>query len=298
MDWNQISFEVNKNKVDLVSEVLTGLGSISISYFDALNNAIFEPPVGETPLWESVRITALFSSEINKQFITDSILEICNINVLDTLELKDRVWEEECQKNFPSMQFGKKLWVRPSWDSLFELPSDAVIINMDPGLAFGTGTHQTTSLCLEFLDENPPKGLDVIDFGCGTGILAIAAAKLGANSILAIDNDPQALISSQENAVNNNCESVIHTIHSMENDKYRNCDLLIANILANPLMELEPLFSGLLNPNGTLLLSGILKDQLERLLDCYSDKFMDFELANMDEWFRVKAKKRQPIRIK
>ena len=298
MDWNQISFEVNKNKVDLVSEVLTGLGSISISYFDALNNAIFEPPVGETPLWESVRITALFSSEINKQFITDSILEICNINVLDTLELKDRVWEEECQKNFPSIQFGKKLWVRPSWDSLFELPSDAVIINMDPGLAFGTGTHQTTSLCLEFLDENPPKGLDVIDFGCGTGILAIAAAKLGANSILAIDNDPQALISSQENAVNNNCESVIHTIHSMENDEYRNCDLLIANILANPLMELEPLFSGLLNPNGTLLLSGILKDQLERLLDCYSDKFMDFELANMDEWFRVKAKKRQPIRIK
>ena len=298
MDWNQISFEVNKNKVDLVSEVLTGLGSISISYFDALNNAIFEPPVGETPLWESVRISALFSSEINKQFITDSILEICNINVLDTLELKDRVWEEECQKNFPSMQFGKKLWVRPSWDSLFELPSDAVIINMDPGLAFGTGTHQTTSLCLEFLDENPPKGLDVIDFGCGTGILAIAAAKLGANSILAIDNDPQALISSQENAVNNNCESVIHTIHSMENDEYRNCDLLIANILANPLMELEPLFSGLLNPNGTLLLSGILKDQLERLLDCYSDKFMDFELANMDEWFRVKAKKRQPIRIK
>ena len=298
MDWNQISFEVNKNKVDLVSEVLTGLGSISISYFDALNNAIFEPPVGETPLWESVRIKALFSSEINKQFITDSILEICNINVLDTLELKDRVWEEECQKNFPSMQFGKKLWVRPSWDSLFELPSDAVIINMDPGLAFGTGTHQTTSLCLEFLDENPPKGLDVIDFGCGTGILAIAAAKLGANSILAIDNDPQALISSQENAVNNNCESVIHTIHSMENDEYRNCDLLIANILANPLMELEPLFSGLLNPNGTLLLSGILKDQLERLLDCYSDKFMDFELANMDEWFRVKAKKRQPIRIK
>ena len=298
MDWNQISFEVNKNKVDLVSEVLTGLGSISISYSDALNNAIFEPPVGETPLWESIRITALFSSEINKQFITDSILEICNINVLDTLELEDRVWEEECQKNFPSMQFGKKLWVRPSWDSLFELPSDAVIINMDPGLAFGTGTHQTTSLCLEFLDENPPKGLDVIDFGCGTGILAIAAAKLGANSILAIDNDPQAVISSQENAVNNNCESVIHTIHSMEKDEYRNCDLLIANILANPLMELEPLFSGLLNPNGTLLLSGILKDQLERLLDCYSDKFMDFELANMGEWFRVKAKKRQPIRIK
>ncbi len=291
MDWNQISFEVNKNNVDLVSEVLTGLGSISISYSDALDNAIFEPPVGETPLWEFVQITSLFPSEISKEFVIDSILKICSINVKDSLELKDRIWEEECQKNFPSMQFGKKIWVRPSWDSLLELPSDAVIINMDPGLAFGTGTHQTTSLCLEFLDENPPKGLNVIDFGCGTGILAIAAAKLGANSILAIDNDPQAVISSQENAVNNNCESVIHTIHSMEKEKYRNCDLLIANILANPLMELEPLFSGLLNPNGTLLLSGILKDQLERLLDCYSDNFMNFELANMGEWFRVKAKK-------
>ncbi len=291
MDWNQISFEVNKNKVDLVSEVLTGLGSISISYSDALDNAIFEPLVGETPLWEYVRITSLFPSEISKEFVIDSILKICSINVKDSLELKDRIWEEECQKKFPSMQYGKKLWVRPSWDSLFDLPSDAVIINMDPGLAFGTGTHQTTSLCLEFLDENPPKGLDVIDFGCGTGILAIAAAKLGANSILAIDNDPQAVISSQENAFNNNCESVIHTIHSMEREKYRNCDLLIANILANPLMELEPLFSGLLNPNGTLLLSGILKDQLERLLDCYSNNFMNFELANMGEWFRVKAKK-------
>jgi len=246
----------------------------------------------------SVQITSLFPSAISKEFVIDSILKICSINAKDSLELKDRIWEEECQKNFPSMQFGKKLWVRPSWDSLFELPSDAVIINMDPGLAFGTGTHQTTSLCLEFLDENPPKGLNVIDFGCGTGILAIAAAKLGANSILAIDNDPQAVISSQENAVNNNCESVIHTIHSMEKEKYRNCDLLIANILANPLMELEPLFSGLLNPNGTLLLSGILKDQLDRLLDCYSDNFMNFELANMGEWFRVKAKKRQPISIK
>ncbi len=220
------------------------------------------------------------------------MLEICNVNVLFALELKDRVWEEECQKNFPSMQFGEKLWVLPSWDSLFELSSDAVVIKMDPGLAFGTGTHQTTSLCLEFLDENPPKGLDVIDFGCGTGILAIAAAKLGANSVLAIDNDPQAVISSKENAVNNNCESIIHTIHSIEKDEYRNCDLLIANILANQLMELESLFSELLNPNGTLLLSGILKDQVEKLIDCYSDNFINFELTNMNEWYRVKAKKK------
>ena len=264
MDWNQISFEVKKNKVDLVSEVLTGLGSISISYSDALDNAIIEPQVGKTPLWDSVRVTALFPSEINKKFVTDSMLEICSIDVENTLKLKDRAWVEECQKNFSSMQFGKNLWVCPSWDSPLEIQSDAVIINLDPGLAFGTGTHQTTSLCLEYLDQNPPKGLDVVDFGTGTGILAIAAAKLGAKRVLAIDNDPQAVTACNQNSIINDCEAVIRTIHSNEIEKFKNCDLLIANIVANSLIDLQPLFSELLKPDGTLILSGIVEDQLEK----------------------------------
>jgi ribosomal protein L11 methyltransferase len=289
MDWQQISFEVQKSEVDLISEVLMGLGSLSITFTDAQGNDIYEPPVGTTPLWEKVTVTALFSSEVSEDSVAKTILEICDINISDASSLKDKVWEKECQKDFPAMQFGKKLWVCPSWDIKPELSTEDVVIMMDPGLAFGTGTHQTTSLCLEYLDENPPVNLDVIDFGCGTGILAIAAAKLKAKSVLAIDNDPQAVIASHENVITNRCDEVINTIHSMDQDNSSRCDLLIANILANPIIELEPLFSEFLKSNGTILLSGIIKDQVKEVVSCYSQNFTDIKLANKDEWYRISA---------
>ena len=289
MDWQQISFEVQKSEVDLISEVLVGLGSLSITFKDAQDNDIYEPPVGTTPLWEKVTVAALFSSEMSKDSVEKTILEICDINISDATSLKDKVWEKECQKDFPAMQFGKKLWVCPSWDIKPELSTEDVVIMMDPGLAFGTGTHQTTSLCLEYLDENPPVNLDVIDFGCGTGILAIAAAKLKAKSVLAIDNDPQAVIASHENANKNHCNDVINAIHSMDQDNSSRCDLLIANILANPIIELEPLFSEFLKSNGTILLSGIIKDQVKEVVSCYSQNFTDIKIANKDEWYRISA---------
>jgi len=292
MIWKQISFEVKKSEIDLVSEVLMGLGSVSITYSDALDDAIYEPPVGQTPLWDNVKVNALFSSEVNQKSIETSISDICNIVVIDTVTLKDRVWEEECQKDFPSMRFGKRLWVCPSWDTESILSNDSIVIHMDPGLAFGTGTHQTTSLCLEYLDSNPPKNLHVIDFGCGTGILAIAAAKFGAKSVIAIDNDPQAVLSSKENVAKNKCENTITTIHSINQGSDRKCDLLIANILANPLVELEPLFSDLVHTNGMLLLSGILKEQVDRVVKCYSINFSNIEVANKGEWFRISGKRK------
>ena len=292
MIWKQISFEVKKSETDLVSEVLMGLGSVSITYSDALDDAIYEPPVGQTPLWDNVKVNALFSSEVNQKSIETSISDICNIVVIDTVTLKDRVWEEECQKDFPSMRFGKRLWVCPSWDTESILSNDSIVIHMDPGLAFGTGTHQTTSLCLEYLDSNPPKNLHVIDFGCGTGILAIAAAKLGAKSVIAIDNDPQAVLSSKENVAKNKCENTITTIHSINQGNDMKCDLLIANILANPLVELEPLFSDLVHTNGMLLLSGILKEQVDRVVKCYSINFSNIEVANKGEWFRISGKRK------
>ena len=292
MIWKQISFEVKKSETDLVSEVLMGLGSVSITYSDALDDAIYEPPVGQTPLWDNVKVNALFSSEVNQKSIETSISDICNIVVIDTVTLKDRVWEEECQKDFPSMRFGKRLWVCPSWDTESILSNDSIVIHMDPGLAFGTGTHQTTSLCLEYLDSNPPKNLHVIDFGCGTGILAIAAAKFGAKSVIAIDNDPQAVLSSKENVAKNKCENTITTIHSINQGSDSKCDLLIANILANPLVELEPLFSDLVHTNGMLLLSGILKEQVDRVVKCYSINFSNIEVANKGEWFRISGKRK------
>ena len=292
MIWKQISFEVKKSETDLVSEVLMGLGSVSITYSDALDDAIYEPPVGQTPLWDNVKVNALFSSEVNQKSIETSISDICNIVVIDTVTLKDRVWEEECQKDFPSMRFGKRLWVCPSWDTESILSNDSIVIHMDPGLAFGTGTHQTTSLCLEYLDSNPPKNLRVIDFGCGTGILAIAAAKFGAKSVIAIDNDPQAVLSSKENVATNKCENTITTIHSIDQESDNKCDLLIANILANPLVELEPLFSDLVHTKGMLLLSGILKEQVDRVVKCYSINFSNIEVANKGEWFRISGKRK------
>ena len=292
MIWKQISFEVKKSETDLVSEVLMGLGSVSITYSDALDDAIYEPPVGQTPLWDNVKVNALFSSEVNQKSIETSISDICNIVVIDTVTLKDRVWEEECQKDFPSMRFGKRLWVCPSWDAESILSNDSIVIHMDPGLAFGTGTHQTTSLCLEYLDSNPPKNLHVIDFGCGTGILAIAAAKFGAKSVIAIDNDPQAVLSSKENVAKNKCENTITTIHLIDQESDNKCDLLIANILANPLVELEPLFSDLVHTNGMLLLSGILKEQVDRVVKCYSINFSNIEVANKGEWFRISGKRK------
>ena len=289
MDWQQISFEVQKSEVDLISEVLMGLGSLSITFKDAQGDDIYEPPVGTTPLWEKVTVTALFSSEVSEDSVAKTILDICHINISDAFRMKDKVWEKECQKDFPAMQFGKKLWVCPSWDIKSHLSTESIVIEMDPGLAFGTGAHQTTSLCLEYLDENPPLNLDVIDFGCGTGILAIAAAKLKAKSVLAIDNDPQAVIASHENVNKNYCDDVINTIHSMDQDNSSRCDLLIANILANPIIELEPLFSGFLKFNGTILLSGIIKEQVEDVVNCYSKNFTDIKLANKDDWYRISA---------
>ena len=292
MNWKQLSFQVKKQQADLVSEVLIGLGSISITYKDAYDEAIYEPPVGQTPLWDDVEINALFSSDINQESIKDSIFEICNIKVLTSLHLKDRAWEDEFKKDFQPMKFGKRLWVFPSWESPIKLPNDSIIVNMDPGLAFGTGTHQTTSLCLNYLDANPPKDIRVIDFGCGTGILAIAAAKLGASSLLAIDNDPQAVIACKENVINNHCEGLIKTIHSNNLVIKEKCDLLIANILTNPLIELAPSFASLVNPNGGLLLSGILKQQVDKVLDCYKEYFFDIEVANIDEWYRITGKRK------
>jgi len=287
MDWLQISFQIEKAQADLISEVLTGLGSLSITYSDTLDDAIYEPPVGQTPLWDNVTVNALFSLDVNQEDIKASIFEICNVNALTSFILKDRVWEDECKKDFHSMKFGENLWVCPSWESQAELPSDAIIIDMDPGLAFGTGSHQTTSLCLEYLDNNPPKNIDVIDFGCGTGILAIAAAKLGASRVLAIDNDPQAIISSKDNVINNQCESIIKTIHSEDEIDFEGCDLLIANILTNPLIKLAPTFADLVNPDGEILLSGILKKQVDRVVGCYSEYFTNLEVSNIDEWYRV-----------
>ena len=287
MDWMQITVEINKDQVDFVSEILTGLDCLSVTFSDTYDNAIFEPPVGKTPLWQDTTIKALFDKDIDQAHVQDVLLQLCQIENTSFELLKDRVWEDECKKDFHAMRFGQRLWICPSWEDASKLSDDAVVINMDPGLAFGTGTHQTTDLCLQYLDKNPPINQNVIDYGSGTGVLAIAAVKLGAKKAIAIDNDPQAVLATIDNVKANHAEDWVTVLHSDEEKQLDKVDLLVANILANPLVGLCQHFSELIKSGGKITLSGILQEQLDMVLEAYSENFGDLKVKQKDEWCRV-----------
>jgi ribosomal protein L11 methyltransferase len=287
MDWMQLTLETSKDQADFVSEVLMGLDSVSITFSDTHDDEIFEPPVGETPLWPDTTIKALFALEVDQAHAQAMLLQLCQIENTSFELLKDRVWEDECKKDFHAMRFGQQLWICPSWEDVSKLPNDAVVIDMDPGLAFGTGTHQTTDLCLQYLDENPPIGQSVIDYGSGTGVLAIASVKLGAKSAIAIDNDPQAVLATIDNIKTNQVDDRINVLHTDDEGGLDQVDLLIANILANPLVGLCQHFSGLVKVGGKITLSGILKEQLDMVLDVYAEFFENLVVEQKDEWYRV-----------
>jgi ribosomal protein L11 methyltransferase len=287
MDWMQLTLKTSKEKADLVSEILMGLDSVSVTFSDTHDDEIFEPPVGETPLWPDTTIRALFTLEVDQAHLQAMLLQLCDITDTSFKLLKDRVWEDECKKDFHAMRFGQRLWICPSWEDASKLSDDAVVINMDPGLAFGTGTHQTTDLCLQYLDKNPPINQNVIDYGSGTGVLAIAAVKLGAKKAIAIDNDPQAVLATIDNVKANHAEDWVTVLHSDEEKQLDKVDLLVANILANPLVGLCQHFSDLVKSGGKITLSGILQEQLDMVLEAYSENFSDLKVTQKDEWCRV-----------
>ena len=264
-----------------------GLGSVSVAFSDTHDDAIFEPPVGETPLWQDTTISALFAEDVDQAHVQAMLLQLCKIEQSLFDLLTDRVWEDECKKDFHAMQFGQRIWICPSWEDASTLPDDAIIIDMDPGLAFGTGTHQTTDLCLQYLDENPPVNQTVIDYGSGTGVLAIAAVKLGASQAVAVDNDPQAVLATIDNVKINEVDERIKVLHTDDEGSLDQVDLLIANILANPLVGLCQHFSGLVKSDGKITLSGILQEQLEMVLDAYAGSFKNLVVEQKNEWCRV-----------
>ena len=283
----QLTLETSKDQADFISEILMGLGSISVTFSDTHDDAIFEPPVGETPLWQDTTISALFAEDVDQTHVQAMLLQLCKIEQSSFDLLTDRVWEDECKKDFHAMQFGKRIWICPSWEDVSLLPEDAIVIDMDPGLAFGTGTHQTTDLCLQYLDENPPIDQTVIDYGSGTGVLAIAAVKLGASQAVAVDNDPQAVLSTIDNVRINQVDEYIKVLHTDDEGVLNKVDLLIANILANPLVGLCEHFSALVKSGGKITLSGILQEQLEMVLEAYNKNFSDLKVKQKDDWCRV-----------
>jgi len=286
--WKKVNLTCNKNDANFIEEILFGYGAISISMIDRVgDNPIYEPDVGETPLWETIEISALFEKNITKGIICN-ILERISYTNLDINNLEDQNWVEKFQENSKPIKFGKKLWVVPSWNKL--LIPDGIKLKMDPGMAFGSGSHETTQLCLEYLENNTLEGLTILDYGCGSGILSIASLLLGANYTIATDIDPQALKATKENSTNN---KVIDRIEIVKPDLIPNIkiDLIVANILSNILIDNRNSFSNLLEPSARLILSGIMRSQLENVIDYYEEFFTIHSVKYKNDWCLVEFMK-------
>ncbi|ENM5787029.1 50S ribosomal protein L11 methyltransferase [Vibrio metoecus] len=289
MPWIQIKLNATNDNAEAIGDMLMEeTGAVSVTFLDAKDTPVFEPLPGETRLWGDTDVVALYEADMDTSLI---LQQIKASNMLaegfahKVEQVEDKDWEREWMDNFHPMQFGRRLWICPSWR---EVPDpQAVNVMLDPGLAFGTGTHPTTALCLEWLDNLDLTGKTVIDFGCGSGILAIAAIKLGAAKVIGIDIDPQALLASKDNAARNGVEDQIEVYLPKDQPEGLLADVVVANILAGPLRELSPIIKGLLKPGGQLAMSGILDTQAESVAEFYRDDLELDPIAEKSEWCRI-----------
>ncbi|QLB39833.1 50S ribosomal protein L11 methyltransferase [Mannheimia pernigra] len=292
MAWVQIRLNSTNKQAEEISDFLTEIGAVSVTFMDSQDTPIFEPLPGETRLWGNTDVVGLFDAETDMKAIVEALI----ISTLVTPDfshkieqIEDKDWEREWMDNFHPMQFGKRLWICPSWR---EAPDpNAVNVMLDPGLAFGTGTHPTTSLCLQWLDGLDLEGKTVIDFGCGSGILAIAALKLGAKQAIGIDIDPQAILASQNNAEANGVSERLQLFLAKDQPKDLQADVVVANILAGPLKELAPNIITLVKSKGNLGLSGILSTQAESVCEAYSSHVNLDPVVEKEEWCRITGRK-------
>ncbi len=293
MPWIQIRLNSTGADAEVIGDELTETGAVSVTFQDSHDTPIFEPLPGETRLWGDTDVIGLYDAETDMKAIVAQLQQhpLLGENFVHKIEqIEDKDWEREWMDNFHPMRFGQRLWICPSWR---EIPDpDAVNVMLDPGLAFGTGTHPTTSLCLEWLDGLDLNGKTVIDFGCGSGILAIAALKLGAKEAIGIDIDPQAIQASRDNAERNGVSDRLTLYLSDKKPQTLSADVVVANILAGPLRELAPVIGALPQTGGLLGLSGVLATQAEGVADAYRDVFEIDEIAEKEEWCRITATKR------
>lgn len=282
MVWYQLKIEhCPSEEIEHISEELEEFGALSIMLTDKNDNPVLEPEPGTTPLWPEVIIQALYAQAEEAQqsrshlSLTRPSLE-CSMEVL-----ADKDWERAWMDDFKPQRFGNRLWICPTWHT----PPDPQAVNLmlDPGLAFGTGTHPTTSLCLTWLEQAELSKKTVIDYGCGSGILSLAAVKLGAQHVHAVDIDIQALQATQNNALSNQITEQYISI-SMPDALQDPVDLIIANILLAPLMSLNDRFYQLLNPGAYLVVSGILTEQADLLIKNYESSFSHVATHDQDGW--------------
>ncbi|MCW2257710.1 ribosomal protein L11 methyltransferase [Providencia alcalifaciens] len=293
MPWIQLRLNSTGQQAEALGDELIESGSVSVTFQDSHDTPVFEPLPGETRLWGDTDVIGLYDAETDMKMViaqleNSSLLTKGFIHKIEQIEDKD--WEREWMDNFHPMRFGERLWICPSWH---DVPDPmAVNVMLDPGLAFGTGTHPTTSLCLEWLDGIDLEGKTVIDFGCGSGILAIAALKLGAVKAIGIDIDPQAITASRDNAERNGVSEHLSLYLAKDQPEELQADVVVANILAGPLRELAPMISVLPKSGGLLGLSGVLATQAEGVADAYSGLFEIDPIAEKEEWCRITGVKR------
>ena len=290
MTWKKVSLTCNCIDANIIEEIFVGYGAISISMLDDIgNNPIYEPAFGETPLWDIVELSALFEKNITTEGIT-TILDGISFTNLNISILKDQNWVKKYQENFKPIKFGDRLWVVPSWYSGFK-EKGSINLKLDPGMAFGSGSHETTYLCLEFLEKTELDGLTILDYGCGSGILSIASLLFGAKRVIATDIDPQALISTKENSWNNN---VVDKLDIVQPDSIPNIkiDILIANIFSNILINYKDVFSDFVETGARIVLSGIMINQLGVILDCYKEVFSTINIEIRGDWCLIEFEKK------
>ncbi len=286
--WREISFSLPSTLIDSVSQFLEDQGAQAVTLAEGGNESLFEPPPGETPLWQTVRLTALFTMEDDTEAIATVLrTHYSNLHDWEHRILEDQPWERAWLEHYRPIGFGR-LWVCPTG----HLPPDpeAVCLTLDPGLAFGTGTHPTTALCLEWLANQKLNGLTIVDYGCGSGILAIAALLLGARRVIACDIDPQALTATRDNAAKNQVADRLDCCYP-EDMPEMTADILVANILAGPLVEMAPTLSTKVRSGGAIVLSGILAGQVDEVHRAFETHYQFEPPAIQDQWARLTGTK-------
>jgi len=287
MSWLQLKIETTKADAPRLEELLETVGAAAVLMEDSADQPLLEPPPGATPLWDATRVVGIFTvdSEVDAvvEFLEGQLGHPLPAHRIEVLEDKD--WVRAWMDHYHPMRFGDRLWVVPSWTP----PPEPAAVNLllDPGLAFGTGTHPTTALCLEWLDSLDLKDKTVIDYGCGSGILAVAALLLGAREAFCVDNDPQALTATRNNAAHNGVGERVHTFMP-EDMPAQTADVIVANILAGPLAMLAPALAAHSRPGTQIALSGIIRPQVDELREVYGQWFvMDGLAIKEEDWCRL-----------
>lgn len=299
MPYLELTLSCHEHDQPRFEAALEDVGALSITLLDAdaetpNERAILEPGVGETPLWQQIQLNALFNQGVDRKALLAALEAFdagLDLSSASFREVEDQAWERAWMDDYRPMAFGQRLWVYPWNIEPEDLPDNAVVLRLDPGLAFGSGTHPTTALCLEWLESLDLNGKPVLDFGCGSGILAIAALKLGAESAVGIDNDPQAVLASGDNAERNGVGEQLD-VYLPDDAPEGQFPVVVANILADALDKLAEQLAARCAPGGRLALSGILKGQEGPLLERYTPWFDQLSVCQREDWVRIDGRRR------